>query len=40
MMEVLGESDSKMISLDARKSSMFIDVLSTEVGMKLLRRDI
>jgi hypothetical protein len=36
MMEVLDECDSKIIGLEARKSSMFIYVPSAEVGMILL----
>jgi hypothetical protein len=40
MMEVRGECDGKIIGLEARKSSMFIDVSSAEFGMKLLYRDI
>jgi hypothetical protein len=40
MIEVLDDCDSKMIGLEARKSSMFIYVSSAEVGMKLLCRFI
>jgi len=40
MMKVLDGCDSKIIGLEARKSSMFIDVSSAEVGTKLLYRDI
>jgi hypothetical protein len=40
MLEVLGECDSKIIGVEVRKSSMFIDVSSAEFWMKLLCREI